>query len=190
MWPQLSSETIVAREPLFFGVNTRLPVCRAAWGMEPDPNRGAAAVRSGEGQGAGVGRRVGSMFDTPSGRRQPPPPAPTGYNSFLYKDLRITVIIPCLNEEQGIEKVLRLMPAFVDDVIVVDNGSTDRTPTSLSRSEPMLSGKMSAVMVGLINAVFRKPPGISSSLWTATTAIRRTRFRIYWRPSSIYRWIF
>jgi glycosyltransferase involved in cell wall biosynthesis len=45
----------------------------------------------------------------------------------LYKDLRITVIIPCLNEEQGIEKVLRRMPAFVDDVIVVDNGSTDRT---------------------------------------------------------------
>jgi dolichol-phosphate hexosyltransferase len=45
----------------------------------------------------------------------------------LYKDLRITVIIPCLNEEQGIEKVLRRMPQFVDQVIVVDNGSTDRT---------------------------------------------------------------
>lgn len=37
------------------------------------------------------------------------------------------MIIPCLNEEQGIEKVLRRMPAFVDQVIVVDNGSTDRT---------------------------------------------------------------
>src|SRR5271163_3668926 len=45
----------------------------------------------------------------------------------MYKDLRITVIIPCLNEEQGIEKVLRRMPSFVDEVIVVDNGSTDRT---------------------------------------------------------------
>jgi len=45
----------------------------------------------------------------------------------LYKDLSITVIIPCLNEEQGIEKVLRRMPPFVDQVIVVDNGSTDRT---------------------------------------------------------------
>ena len=39
----------------------------------------------------------------------------------------ITVIIPCLNEEQGIEKILRSMPDFVDETIVVDNNSTDRT---------------------------------------------------------------
>src|SRR5215831_1123148 len=45
----------------------------------------------------------------------------------MYKDLRITVVIPCLNEEQGIEKVLRRIPPFVDETIVVDNGSTDRT---------------------------------------------------------------
>ena len=45
----------------------------------------------------------------------------------MYKGLKITVIIPCLNEEQGIERVLGRMPAFVDEVIVVDNGSTDRT---------------------------------------------------------------
>jgi dolichol-phosphate hexosyltransferase len=45
----------------------------------------------------------------------------------MYKGLKVTVIIPCLNEEQGIERVLGRMPAFVDEVIVVDNGSTDRT---------------------------------------------------------------
>jgi glycosyltransferase involved in cell wall biosynthesis len=45
----------------------------------------------------------------------------------MYKSNTITVIIPCLNEEQGIERVLRRMPDFVDQVIVVDNGSTDRT---------------------------------------------------------------
>lgn len=45
----------------------------------------------------------------------------------MYKDHSITVIIPCLNEEQGIESVLRAMPDFVDEVIVVDNNSTDRT---------------------------------------------------------------
>lgn len=45
----------------------------------------------------------------------------------MYNNYRITVIIPCLNEEQGIELVLRRMPKFVDEVIVVDNGSTDRS---------------------------------------------------------------
>jgi glycosyltransferase involved in cell wall biosynthesis len=45
----------------------------------------------------------------------------------MYKSLKITVVIPCLNEEQGVEMVLRKMPDFVDEVIVVDNGSTDRT---------------------------------------------------------------
>ena len=45
----------------------------------------------------------------------------------MYKKQSITVIIPCLNEEQGIEQILRAMPAFVDEVIVVDNASTDRT---------------------------------------------------------------
>jgi glycosyltransferase involved in cell wall biosynthesis len=45
----------------------------------------------------------------------------------MYKGQSITVIIPCLNEEQGIEKVLRRLPEFVDQTIVVDNGSTDRT---------------------------------------------------------------
>jgi len=45
----------------------------------------------------------------------------------MYKDRRITVVIPCLNEEKGIVEVLSRMPSFVDEVIVVDNDSTDRT---------------------------------------------------------------
>jgi dolichol-phosphate hexosyltransferase len=45
----------------------------------------------------------------------------------VYKGHRITVIIPCLNEEQGIGRVLRAMPEFVDEIIVVDNNSTDCT---------------------------------------------------------------
>jgi glycosyltransferase involved in cell wall biosynthesis len=36
------------------------------------------------------------------------------------------VIIPWY-EEQGIERILRAMPEFVDEVVVVDNNSTDRT---------------------------------------------------------------
>lgn len=45
----------------------------------------------------------------------------------MYKGLSITAIIPCLNEEEAIEQVLAGIPEFVDEVIVVDNDSTDRT---------------------------------------------------------------
>ncbi|HEY2016650.1 MAG TPA: glycosyltransferase family 2 protein [Bryobacteraceae bacterium] len=45
----------------------------------------------------------------------------------MYKGQSIAIIIPCLNEEQGVEQILRAMPDFVDEVIVVDNASTDRT---------------------------------------------------------------
>ncbi len=45
----------------------------------------------------------------------------------MYKGKSITVVIPCLNEEDAIGKVLDDVPDFVDDVIVVDNNSEDRT---------------------------------------------------------------
>jgi dolichol-phosphate hexosyltransferase len=45
----------------------------------------------------------------------------------MYKEQRITAVIPCLNEEEGIQRVLADLPSFVDEVIVVDNNSTDRT---------------------------------------------------------------
>ena len=39
----------------------------------------------------------------------------------------IGVVIPALNEEQAIGNVLAAIPRWVDDVVVVDNGSTDGT---------------------------------------------------------------
>jgi glycosyltransferase involved in cell wall biosynthesis len=42
--------------------------------------------------------------------------------------VRVTVVIPALNEEAAIGGVVREIPrGLVDEVIVVDNGSTDRT---------------------------------------------------------------
>ena len=40
---------------------------------------------------------------------------------------KIAVIIPALNEELSIGKVITDIPDWVDDIIVVDNGSKDKT---------------------------------------------------------------
>src|SRR5688500_14712286 len=45
----------------------------------------------------------------------------------MYKGLSVSVVIPCFNEEHGIAAVLRSLPTFVDQVVVVDNNSTDET---------------------------------------------------------------
>lgn len=44
------------------------------------------------------------------------------------RDAKIAVIIPALNEEESIGRVLEDIPDWVDEVIVADNGCTDRTP--------------------------------------------------------------
>jgi hypothetical protein len=45
----------------------------------------------------------------------------------MHRDLRLSVVIPCYNEEEGVRLVMRRMPAIVDEVVVVDNNCTDRT---------------------------------------------------------------
>src|SRR5262245_22703613 len=44
---------------------------------------------------------------------------------FLGK--RISVVIPCHNEEEGVRAVIEQMPPIVDEIVVVDNASTDGT---------------------------------------------------------------
>jgi glycosyltransferase involved in cell wall biosynthesis len=45
----------------------------------------------------------------------------------MYRGKSVSVVIPCHNEEEGIRSVLEQMPSIVDEVVVVDNCSTDRT---------------------------------------------------------------
>ncbi len=40
---------------------------------------------------------------------------------------RISLIIPCYNEEEGLPFVLEKVPGLVDEIIIVDNNSTDLT---------------------------------------------------------------
>jgi glycosyltransferase involved in cell wall biosynthesis len=48
--------------------------------------------------------------------------------SIKYPDKKIAVIIPALNEERTLPLVLNDIPkGFVDEIVVVDNGSSDRT---------------------------------------------------------------
>ncbi len=45
----------------------------------------------------------------------------------MYKNHRISLVMPCFNEERGLPEVFRDLPSCVDEVIVADNNSTDRT---------------------------------------------------------------
>lgn len=45
----------------------------------------------------------------------------------MLHEKRITVVIPTLNEAQGIRDTLGLVPKFVDETVVVDGASRDRT---------------------------------------------------------------
>jgi glycosyltransferase involved in cell wall biosynthesis len=45
----------------------------------------------------------------------------------MYRGKRISVVIPCHNEEEGIRSVIEQMPPIVDEILVVDNASSDRT---------------------------------------------------------------
>lgn len=45
----------------------------------------------------------------------------------MISNKRISLIIPCKNEEKIIKNTIKNVPAYVDEIIVVDNGSTDNS---------------------------------------------------------------
>src|SRR5262249_51832857 len=42
-------------------------------------------------------------------------------------NLKLSLVIPCYNEEDGVREVIGRCPPDVDEIVVVDNNSTDRT---------------------------------------------------------------
>lgn len=45
----------------------------------------------------------------------------------MYQSHTISIVIPCYNEEQGLKNILPQIPGYVDEIIIVDNNSTDQT---------------------------------------------------------------
>ena len=69
--------------------------------------------------------------------------------------LRVGVVIPTLNEARNLEHVLRKIPAWVDEVVIVDGRSTDDTVKEALRLRPdavivleSLPGKGRALLAG------------------------------------------
>ncbi|MBI3332473.1 MAG: glycosyltransferase family 2 protein [Candidatus Omnitrophica bacterium] len=45
----------------------------------------------------------------------------------IYNENVISIVIPCFNEAQGLRRVIPRLPRWIDQILVVDNGSTDGT---------------------------------------------------------------
>ncbi len=45
----------------------------------------------------------------------------------MYQDKTISLVVPCYNEEKGLKRLLEQKLDFIDEFIVVDNNSSDRT---------------------------------------------------------------
>lgn len=85
----------------------------------------------------------------------------------MYKNHSVAVVVPAYNEESQIESTLKGMPAYVDAILVVDDGSTDKTADAVSElaakdgrvaliQMTKNSGKGSAVARGCREAVDRQ----------------------------------
>jgi hypothetical protein len=45
----------------------------------------------------------------------------------MFKTKKISLVIPCYNEEEGLRSIFQKIPSFIDEVVVADNNSTDKT---------------------------------------------------------------
>lgn len=45
----------------------------------------------------------------------------------MYRSLKVAILVPCYNEEKLVSKTIDTMPAFVDRIIAVNDGSSDKT---------------------------------------------------------------
>ncbi len=72
--------------------------------------------------------------------------------------MKVSVVIPAYNEEAGLPKVLEEIPKDIDEIVVVDNASTDSTYEVAKRSGARVIrhernlGKVASIHTGIKNA--------------------------------------
>ena len=63
----------------------------------------------------------------------------------MFEGRRVTVVVPAYNEEKLIRGVLDSMPRFVDRIIVVDDASSDGTPSILQEAQKALGNRLRVI---------------------------------------------
>jgi len=91
----------------------------------------------------------------------------------MYRALRVAVVIPAFNERRAIVETVATVPELVDDVIVIDDASTDDTSAqaelaALGRARPPAS-RSSAIPRTAASAA-RSRPAIGARSRSARTS--------------------
>jgi len=63
----------------------------------------------------------------------------------MFEGRTVAVVVPAFNEEKLIGKVLDTMPLLVDRIIVVDDSSTDQTPSLLAAAKTRLNSRLQVI---------------------------------------------
>src|SRR5207248_6834676 len=56
------------------------------------------------------------------------------YFRRMFGSHRATLVIPALNEEEGVVATIERAPKTIDEIIVIDGGSSDSTKTNAERA--------------------------------------------------------
>lgn len=68
----------------------------------------------------------------------PPEPATATTSADFLGGHRVSVLIPCLNEEENLKHVLPLLPPWVHEVVLIDDHCTDGTAAEARRLMPSI----------------------------------------------------